>query len=345
MQQKRRYGLDIIKILSTFMVCFYHLKIVNMGTFVEGQYIPSVGRLLTNFCAMSVPLFFMVNGAIMLRKSLTVKQVIWRFGKIVLLYAFWTNVIDIIADAVFRHTIDLSLNAFLTRGKYTAHLWYLLTLAILTLLIPLINWCYKKNKLYIYIPFVLLLIFPFLYNYAIIGGELGWIPFLAGKARTGLGTLYAFVYFVLGKVLTDIVEKKRESHTKKIAVISAVGCILGWILVTFEGVFWTSVEGSVFDGVNSSFPTIGALLMAAGVFVLIEGYAPCEGGKAIAFFANNMLGIYIFHYIFTEKLEEVIGFNAPVLVAVLLTALIIMITAVMAVICKKVPLLKNLLKI
>lgn len=347
MQKERNYRYDVIKVLSTFMVCFYHLKIIDMGHFSGEGFVPSVGRLLTNFCAMSVPLFFMVNGAIMLQKSLTVKKVFLRAVKIIFLYFFWMIIIDFATEAFFDHSVDMSVQAIFSRGKYTTHLWFLLTLAILTLSIPVVRWCNEKNKIIIWIAFILLLIYPFTYNYAIIFGNVWNISFLKGLSRTGVGTMYSFAYFWLGKVLAGVVDCAEKNRTK-IKALSAICCISGWILVTAEGMFWTNWEGVVFDGVNSSFPTLGALLMAVGTFLMIcmqKNVTNKHICRFLTFLSTNMLGIYIFHYVFTERIEQLVTSDVSVLWASLICVAIILITAAATAICKKIPLLKSLVVI
>ena len=82
---KKSYVLyyDVIKIIAAFMVCFYHLGLLDVGTVSESFYFPNLNKLILNLCSMSVPLFFMVNGALMLRRPYTLNEVIKRFLKII----------------------------------------------------------------------------------------------------------------------------------------------------------------------------------------------------------------------------------------------------------------------
>ena len=62
----RIVSLDVIKILSAFMVVFYHYRFFDLGHFENGRYLLSVPQFLLCLCSASVPLFFMVNGALLL---------------------------------------------------------------------------------------------------------------------------------------------------------------------------------------------------------------------------------------------------------------------------------------
>ena len=89
MEKKHVLYYDLIKIVAAFMVCFYHLGLLDVGTVSEAFYVPNINKLILNLCAMSVPLFFMVNGALMLRRPYSIKEIFLRFLKIIFLYYFW----------------------------------------------------------------------------------------------------------------------------------------------------------------------------------------------------------------------------------------------------------------
>lgn len=59
---------DIIKVFAIFLVCYYHFN-TSYIIFNEGFiFIPNFGYLIMTLASMGVPLFFMVNGALLLNK-------------------------------------------------------------------------------------------------------------------------------------------------------------------------------------------------------------------------------------------------------------------------------------
>ena len=74
MNKKRNLNLDLVKAIAAFMICFYHLAGLNMGKIINGEYFININRIVTNLCVVSVPVFFMVNGALTLRRELTIKK-------------------------------------------------------------------------------------------------------------------------------------------------------------------------------------------------------------------------------------------------------------------------------
>ncbi len=65
----RNYGIDIMKILSAFMVVFYHFGHRKYEFFEACNYVPNINYILQTLVAFSIPLFFMVNGALLLNKT------------------------------------------------------------------------------------------------------------------------------------------------------------------------------------------------------------------------------------------------------------------------------------
>ena len=57
----RNYGIDIMKILSAFMVVFYHFGHRKYEFFEACNYVPNINYILQTLVAFSIPLFFMVN--------------------------------------------------------------------------------------------------------------------------------------------------------------------------------------------------------------------------------------------------------------------------------------------
>ena len=378
---KRMISLDILKILAAFMVCFYHLNMLDMGYSPGNLYLPNANRMLMNLCAMSVPLFFMVNGALLLRRPHSVSEILARFVRLCFLYVFWSIVTHGILSLACEGRFVLNMHVFMMRDTpYTVHLWFLKTAAILTLLTPVLYFlCTRKSRLPLYVLLLILLIFPFLYNYALLAGRLLNIPACFYLRRTGAGTMYSIVYFILGKLLADHVRSKKaasgRSHFRttlqndailcpqhvisrnfiinkitarsvQSALLSWVFILYGWILVTLEGTLWTNIHHAVFDSVNGSFPTIGALLMAVGTFLLVSSAQLPRSQmmhRLIAFAGSHIIGTYLLHPIFTHVIRYTLNTYISAPISMSLTALIMLVSLLITAALRRIPLIRRLL--
>lgn len=340
---------DLIKIVATFMVCFYHLGAVDVGCVGESFYVPNFNKIVLNLCAMSVPLFFMVNGALLLRKQYSYQKIIERFIKLVLLYIFWVVVVGIIGEMFFK-VENLSIIEILNgqRNTMTVHLWFLRTMAILTLLTPIFYKLYEsKYKKILYVVMILLFVFPFLYNSFVLIAKWFDINNVNNLPITGVFTLYSILYFLLGKIISD--ESARETVInvrRKIYVWMIV--ITGWSVLTIEVMLWSNLNKSVYDGVNSSFPTIGALLMSVGIFYLFSKIKVEKAEKIILVvkkISENIMGVYIFHLVAIAMVTKVIHSTGTLVGAIIMTLIVMSIAMMITVVLKKIPGIRKLLSI
>lgn len=335
---------DLIKILATFMVCFYHLGMLDMG-YVQGvNYFPNKNKMILSFCAMSVPLFFMVNGSLILSKNYNFKQTMYRFIKIIFLYYVWIFIVGFTTTTLLGEEYNISIAYIVSGGNfYTIHLWFLRTLAILTIITPFLKYIYEKNKKILYTIIILLLLCPFLYNYIVLLGRYYNINGLNNLDRTGIFTMYSVLYYILGKIISDYINKNKILNQRYI-VFALLILFLGWFCVIIEVTLWTNINNVLFDGVNESFHTIGALLMSVGCFVLVSQIRiekRCKLINIINLISSNIMGIYILHNIFTVLCRAIIETNISLILSIMLTILIMIITLVITIGFKKIPIINK----
>ncbi len=91
----RKNYLDVLKVLAMFFVVFYHsfgelIILQNNSTISQNIY-----YLFCSFITICVPIFFMVNGAILLNKPLDIKKHYFKTFKTFILVYFWSFIISI----------------------------------------------------------------------------------------------------------------------------------------------------------------------------------------------------------------------------------------------------------
>ncbi len=265
--KQRIWHLDFIKIIAAFMVVFYHFAYYKMDYgFTQGvTYCPNLNRVMMSLAACSVPLFFMVNGALLFRKHRSWKHMYRKAAKIAVLYFVWSF------------------------AEFPG--WFFQILALLYILFPLFQFLKEKyKKLYILIC-GMVFVMPFLYN-TVLAVIYSFNPDIVLTAaghelkHTGLFALYSILYFLLGPAMED----KTLSLSKSILTAAA-----GWCFLIFECVVYTNKNGAVWDGVNASFPTLGALLLSVGIFMLLKRVRFDKAQKYLMFASDMILPIYLLH--------------------------------------------------
>lgn len=281
--QKRVYGYDLLKALAMFMVVFYHLFMLDFS-FEAGQfYVPNFNKIIQLICAAGVPLFFMVNGALTINHKITLHKVAVKVSRLFLIAIFWTLVLKCgVIGYIMGKGQPQSVLAFIY------HYWFLISLAYMYILNYLIQispkWC---GYLLVIAIFSVTFLNNFIWDIILYVDPDHTLP---RWGHTGFFTLYGIVYSRVGAYL-----KNRN--------LSAPVCILifllGLALNIFTTIAMTNHDGAVFDGVNGSFPTLGAMFMSIGLFGLLkdvkDNFWPSQLIKTVGI---NSGGIYIFHVVF-----------------------------------------------
>jgi surface polysaccharide O-acyltransferase-like enzyme len=273
--QNRIFGYDLIKTIAIFMIVFYHLGGIEIGTIEPGQYfLPNFNQFVLSICAASVPLFLMVHGALILPKQLNLKDSILKAIKMVLLFLFGKVVLQ-----------RILLEKCFSIGDEMVHFWFLGTLGM----VYGVSYFLNKWKWLRHFVLLILIIYPFLSN-LLVDCVVFFKPgfnFLS-FGHDGFYTFYALVYFYLGYHL------KHKTITRCFSLLAITA---GVMLINFEVVSLSNYYQMVYDGVNGSFPTIGAIALSTGLFLLLKdtNSSNCLIRDSISFIGSNTMGVYLFH--------------------------------------------------
>ena len=126
----------------------------------------------------------------------------------------------------------------------------------------------------------------------------------------GIFTLYSYLYFYLGNYLK---QKSLGGFCYVSALIFLF--IVGWCLLILDVFVYSNYDNVIYDGVNSSFCTLGALLLSSSVFLLVKDIKHLNNSylqKIVSFVGRNTMGIYVFHIFFIMLLRR---FVLPVTVS------------------------------
>lgn len=305
----RIFGYDLIKSIAIFMIVFYHLGGIDVGKIEPGNYYyPNFNKFLLSFCAASVPLFLMVHGALILPKQLDFKKSILKAAKMLLWLLF---------GKVFLQQIVLE--KYFCIEDEMVHFWFLGTLAM----VYVVSYFMNQLKWLRYIILLILIIYPFLSN-LLYDCVVCFKPDskLSTLGHDGFFTFYTLVYFYLGYYL----KHKTLPHN-----FSFLAIIIGLLLINFEVVVLSNFHQIIYDGVNGSFPTIGALALSIGLFFLLKDASSTSHNlrDSIGFIGNNTLGIYIFHVLVIFLIRKYTECESlSLLSSIALTSLIILVIAI-----------------
>ena len=148
MERKREYAFDILRVISMIMVIVIHVSNVysrSFGIISNKSFLFSL--CYNTICRVSVPIFFMISGALLLDRSFNFKKYIKRLLKFVLLIIVW-DVLYLVWEYYYLGiTYDKLYKLLIT--PYRAHLWFLYTILLLYAIQPLLRIILNKSNKYI----------------------------------------------------------------------------------------------------------------------------------------------------------------------------------------------------
>ena len=338
---------DVLRIIACVLVVFIHVS----ASFVYQCEVGTVDWYFANFYnnakMYGVSVFFMISGALLLNKDydLTFKKLFTKkIFKLAVLFIVWSTIYNF--TAMFRpEYADVNklvimaesfINAFANYGPY--HVWFLLTLAMLYVLSPILKEAFRKKEICRYF----LILFTFCGAIVPTIRSFDWI--LEG-ALNRYQVIYDATmltghigYFVLGHYLHNHTEAAL-SKRKKIAL-----CIM-LVLATAASVvinFATSLKAGIFTDVLGSPLDIFSFVGNYALFLLVRDKMKNVGGsgKALKLLSGLTLGIYLLHPMILEVAEKLGLLSLTISAAVLIPVcvfIVCLVSAVITWILKKIP--------
>ncbi|MDR1422768.1 MAG: acyltransferase [Coriobacteriales bacterium] len=317
--------LNILKTMAIVMVVTYHCARLVSAPFDftnDMALVDSLARLFFNVNSICMPVFFLVNGALLLTRELDLKKHFRRMVHLLILFVIW-HVITLICELSFWH-LDVSvwnyqaIIGFLfganLENLYNTHFWFIPVLLAIYAIFPLIkkefdDWQTKPRKNYYLYFFVIFLIavqqVPSLINTLSL-----LIPAL-NELNVPLGNYSPFatqvgkmlLYFILGGMLFS----KREEIARRFptALLIAVFCA-GLVALFCKWCITSDALQVNYDAVFSGYGTFSTLAMSVALFCLAmklpelshkEGMVPRGLTALFSVTGSFTLAIYYIHWI------------------------------------------------
>jgi surface polysaccharide O-acyltransferase-like enzyme len=293
----RDFSLDALKALSIVMVVMIHISATGFVVFgdqwIAAMFFDCISRI-------AVPVFFMVTGALLLRKRHPLSEIFVRIRIVGIPLLAWSIIYSAVAGDIGQSgAVELFWRV--VQGP-VLHLWYIYALIGAYLFLPLTSAVYlslnKKERIY-------LLVLWF------IGASVGPLfQELTGKALTGIDLSYLPIYFgymLAGAVITDALAGRVEQKVKWISLVV-------WLVSTAVTIYATYSDSVANNKVVSSYifyysPSV--LISALAAFTLLK--LSCRNNdrgaarSCIAYLGSQTLGVYLCHMIPLQILPDVIS--------------------------------------
>ena len=356
-----RYNeIDLIEAIAIFFVIFYHCTTYSFDFISNGTFHNYFLYFTRTILATCVPIFFFVNGFLLLNKPFNLKKHITKCVNLLVIIFFWAIItmpiylmikgepitLNAIVVPILNLSTDYDINLF----------WFLGALICIYILFPLLKSCFDTNKkafiFFTVVCGILTLGFNLINEIVLIASRFTGtlesgieVPLLTmfNLFRGSYGGMYgySFVYFCTGGLFYSFKDKILNIPSYKRNLISISGIIVCCSCLFIMGVLHSKyVHNKTWDIVWNGYDTIFTFFNVIFIYTLCLNYK--KEFKLIKTISINTMGIYLIHNIFinlctphiTDSMKN-IGFNTAFALIVLLLSLLL------SVILKKIPIIKN----
>ena len=334
----RKSGYDLCRAIACFTVVAGHTMML-FWDFDPASRLWAVYNFLMLVARFSVPVFFLIPGALMLeRKTLDFGRHMRRVGHLLLLFYAWSvicRVIDACCGRVWCGEEPLAL--LILQGYF--HLWFLPALAMCYCALPLLHGLAHGDAANVRRGALLLSgIVLVLTTLEAVPDKPAWLAALL--TPYGLGRLRYLVYFLLGWLLS-----KKLLSGRQLTVLGLASLALCLVFA------WLNRRAAIRAGeaVETYFGTLMlyAAVTACFAFALclrLEGFA-ARHAALLQKLSGCSLGIYLMHPIFMDLLRgahlDLSAYSAAWLLPACCLAFLLLPLA-LTLILQKLPLLKKL---
>jgi len=297
MKKKYNINLDLLKVIACIGVLLLHTTISGFRETESWNYLTYLYYLGT----YAIPIFFMVNGYLLLAKNeISYSYILQKVKSIFIVASTWSLIIWIYKRDFSLNPIKLIADSLIQKG-YFFQFWFFGALILIYLCLPILKKFLNSKSRYLFVLSLLVaigLIFE-LMNYLL------KMPVQFYIIQTFRLWTW-FFYYILGGFLAqfnaDILKNRFESWMK---VISMVLLLISPVILFFlaKTIHHNLLAEYFYDN-------IFVKVVSLGIFLTVFTFNLNKAKKKwIIFLSNQTMGVFIIHTYVMKIWEKLVGFN------------------------------------
>ncbi len=286
---ERKGYIDILRGSAAIGVIMLHVACNNWYGFIGSDNWIAF-TVYAGIARISVPVFFMISGALFLedKKDVSVKYMVKHVVKLFFALIFW----GIIYQFANGNHNFISIIKNIAHADTQSHLWFLYSIMGIYLVTPLIK-IFTQNATKRMTEYALLLLFLF----GSLSPFAGYIPHCRPVAiwlqRVQPGSFSVYVgYFILGHYIDKWKTKNKKDYV--IYLLGFFGCILTISAVLYDCISTQQINERFW---SYNMPWVALSSIGACVFVK-NHFSDGKIYKLMHIIAKYSLGIYLIHFLF-----------------------------------------------
>lgn len=338
---KRNISLDLLKVLACFAVVVLHTAGI-IATKNNGY---TINNSIYYIAGFAVPVFFMVNGNLLLNKStMSYKYIIKKIFNILLVVLSW-NILIFFPKLAIKNKIAnpfyMALNNLIQKD-YFFQFWFFGALILIYLVLPILHKYFNNLKTALLITGTFIII-----SLAI--DILSLVRSFSGNSIVQINIIQTFrlwtwfAYYLLGGLLG-----KRQFKDYVFRHISPlVNRIIVTIMIIITNIYQYNVGRYLYKTPYAEYfyDNIFTFILNVSLFILVYRIDLSKyKGNTIELISNNAMGIYIIHITIIKIMTHFYKFNTPI-TNICLIFIVFIVSLIVSMIISKLPLVNKLVKI
>lgn len=297
MRKVRNINLDLLKVLACVGVVLLH---TTMGGFKDtGSW-----NLLTYLYYLgtySIPLFFMVNGYLLLgKREITSHYILQKVKWILITVSSWNIIVWLFKRDFTVNPIKKIVGSLIQKG-YFFQFWFFGALILIYLCLPILSKFLNSKRRYLYI-LALLIVIGFIVELANIFFQM---PLQTHVMQTFRLWTWFFYYILGGYIAQFNVDNLKYRFKNWMKIVSMLLVLISPIILFFlaKNTYHNLFAEYFYDILFVKFTSLGIFLMVL-TLSLNE-----NGSKWIVSLSNQTMGVFVIHTYVMKIWEKLIAFS------------------------------------
>lgn len=297
MRKNRNINLDLLKVLACVGVVLLH---TTMGGFKEtGSW--NLLAYLYYLGTYSIPLFFMINGYLLLgKREITYLYILQKVKWILITVSSWSFIVWLFKRDFTTNPIKKIVGSLIQRG-YFFQFWFFGALILIYLCLPILRQFLNSKRSYLY-SLSLLMTIGLIFELSNILLQMPIQTYVIQTFR--LWTW--FFYYLLGGYIAQFTIEEIESRFKNwMKIVSILLLLISPIILFF-------IAKTIYHNLFAEYfyDTLFVKVSTLGIFLTILMLTLNENRReSIVSLSNQTMGVFIIHTYIMKVWEKVLGFN------------------------------------
>ncbi|MDS8433997.1 acyltransferase family protein [Streptococcus pneumoniae] len=297
MRKNRNINLDLLKVLACVGVVLLH---TTMGGFKEtGSW--NLLAYLYYLGTYSIPLFFMINGYLLLgKREITYLYILQKVKWILITVSSWSFIVWLFKRDFTTNPIKKIVGSLIQRG-YFFQFWFFDALILIYLCLPILRQFLNSKRSYLY-SLSLLMTIGLIFELSNILLQMPIQTYVIQTFR--LWTW--FFYYLLGGYIAQFTIEEIESRFKNwMKIVSILLLLISPIILFF-------IAKTIYHNLFAEYfyDTLFVKVSTLGIFLTILMLTLNENRReSIVSLSNQTMGVFIIHTYIMKVWEKVLGFN------------------------------------